>query len=262
MGATVAAVARDVVGMVCVTALAIAHIIPGSTAVALLAPYLALRALSHLRPGPPGGGGASGAGELEAGPAPASERRPPRARHRARTVLEALVLATLRLVDPLADLATLAHLDVTLAELGERVRRGLAGVRHLAPAMLLALAVLALPGCEALAPFLAPAAAAAGAGLGAYESQITAAASAKGIPSSDPRVLSAIANARQLAEQRAREDLARDQAARVQLEALKASLDARPACPPAAPPAPPPTLPQAPAVLPVVVRDAGAPEGR
>ena len=60
MSPLVAAILRDAFTMACITALAIAHVIPGSTAVALLAPYLAIRAiLAHKRP-PPGAGGGVG----------------------------------------------------------------------------------------------------------------------------------------------------------------------------------------------------------
>lgn len=140
-------------------------------------------------------------------------------------------------------------------------------LRQHVPALLLGLAVLLGTGCAALQSLLGPAVAAAGAGLGAYEAELSAAAKAKGIPSGDPAVLQAIADAKRLAEKRAAEDRARDEAERAQLEAIKAKLGARPACTPA--PAPVVTvvtvatvapLPPAPAVLPLV--DAGAPDAR
>jgi len=90
--------------------------------------------------------------------------------------------------------------------------------------------VAALAGCTALASLLGPAAVpvatAAGAGLGAYEAQVAAAASARGLPTSDPRVLDAIAEARKLAEKRAAEDKARDEREARDVAALRAMLDA------------------------------------
>lgn len=108
--------------------------------------------------------------------------------------------------------------------------------RPLAALALLAALPLAVAGCAALQSLLGPAVTAAGAGLGAYEAQIAAAASAKGIPSGDPRVLAAVADAKRLAEKRAAEDKARDAAEARDLAAIRARLDAtaRP-CVPVAP---------------------------
>jgi hypothetical protein len=87
---------------------------------------------------------------------------------------------------------------------------------------------IALSGCAALSSALGLAGPAVGAGLGAYEAEVQRAAAAKGIPSSDPRVLAAVADARKLAEKRAAEDKARDEAEARAVAEIKARLDARP----------------------------------
>lgn len=84
---------------------------------------------------------------------------------------------------------------------------------------------------------------------------MTDAAKAKGIPTSDPRVLKAIDDARKLAEKRAAEDKARDELEKAQLKTIAEAITAKPVCPPV--PKPDPVQP----VLPVRVEDAGTGEG-
>ena len=125
--------------------------------------------------------------------------------------------------------------------------------RALVAYMLCGAALLALPACELLGALAGPAATAAGAGLGAYEAQVRAQASAAGVPSSDPAVLRAIESAREADAKAASESKARDEAearrtARIasELAALRRPCPACSRCPEALPPAP------------VVAADAGA----
>jgi len=134
------------------------------------------------------------------------------------------------------------------------------------PLLLVGCLLLTLPACELLGALAGPAATAAGAGLGAYEAQVRAQASAAGAHASDPAVLAAIEVAREEDARAARESKARDEAAAAESKARAAAEAKRaariaaelaalrrpcPACPRC-----PEALPPAPVVLPVA--DAGA----
>lgn len=104
------------------------------------------------------------------------------------------------------------------------------------PALFL-LCLLGVAGCEALAPILGPAVTAAGAGIGAYEAQVRGEAAARGVATSDPRVLAAIDQARRADAKAAAESRRRDEeeARRIaEIGAALAELRARPVCPPVA----------------------------
>lgn len=122
---------------------------------------------------------------------------------------------------------------------------------------------ITLPACAALSSLLGPAAAAAGAGLGAYEEALEASEKAKLDAKTNAELLERLEKYHSEAAKRASEERARDEAARLRDEAARKKLDRLlaealakakqcprcPACPacPACPP--PPALEVQPAVL-------------
>jgi hypothetical protein len=123
-----------------------------------------------------------------------------------------------------------------------------------------ALAALSLAGCEALAPFLAPAASAVASGVGAYEAQVRAAASAQGLPASDPKVLAAIAEAKKADAAAAVAAEKRDRALAAAVASARAE-ERQHAAEVAAALAKLGACPVVPAPVPAPVVDAGAAEG-
>jgi hypothetical protein len=105
----VAAVVVELAAIAAVVALAITHVISGGTAVALLGPHLAFRALAELRKPPPSSG-ASSHGQDE-------QTEQPRRGGRVRRLGRVLVEVALRAIDPLAEGLVLAAAGVAALEL-------------------------------------------------------------------------------------------------------------------------------------------------